>query len=316
MIFVLFAVSCKDNRIDELSQSVAPDKQEIVFSDGLLRFSSKEVFGSTLGKLNTKEEISRWQGRFNGFKSLRSHYEELVAGDICVAIKEGTLEKYKYAFSVHKDENGIDSYDCSVTDTPLASVLNKDGLVQIGDYVYRVTDERMLRVKFDKKSDLFHTVLPNTVESQIVEHKPIQLKNLKNGRMSLDVYPDPVTYTPFPGASERRFVPNYWAINYCWLGYASTGLEVKHQRRNWWGWGQFDAGYWFGIAEGNLEGQSINYNTTVIPADNSLKLRWKRPSGTCSSNPPVSIVFTTLRIDVTGNDGLRRSFSYPFSASM
>jgi hypothetical protein len=45
---------------------------------------------------------------------------------------------------------------------------------------------------------------------------------------------------------DHRFSFNYWAKRYYLQNYWSTGYNIAHQRRNWWGWGSSNAFNWSG----------------------------------------------------------------------
>ncbi|MFN4145177.1 MAG: hypothetical protein ACK4GN_05130 [Runella sp.] len=320
VFFWALATSCKNEKTNDLAPNNAFREEYVSLQDGVLYFSSLEVFHKTLRNFEDKKLLNEWKKSFPNFKSLSDHFQEMVSKDIGLLLKEGKLQEYRYSYTVKKDEKGDNDYVCSIQDKSLASVVNKDGLIQIGNYLYRINDEKMLRTKIQYKSELLQNIQGRNVEIQQVEHSPIKLKKRNNARQTLDEYPGPFYYTPWSGASERRFEPNYWAMQYCWLGYKSTGLSLAHKRKNWWGWGAIDAQDWVGNSNGTwvysvAESYSLYMNGSN-PSSSYEELRKSVSSSTCSGDPQGTVNFTQLQISVTGNDGVRRTFSYPFTANI
>lgn len=321
LTFCLFLGSCDLHQQNDLEPAIAKNDEKIDLKEGLLRFSSIEVFQASIKGLKTDEDINSWERRFNGFVSLKNHYDELVKNDVGEVIKTGMIAKYQYAYKIEKDVKGIDDYVQAVKDNALASILNKDGLVQIGDNIYRVNDEHILKANIRYKADLLQGINANNVQVQNVTNLPVNEKHLVKARLSgeVDGYDD-VYYTPWSGASQRRFSINWWAKQYCWLGYISMGMDVSHKRNNWWGWGAIDASNWQGQSNGTFvysvqETYSL-YRTVNASSSSYEQLRIEVPSSTCSGDGNRSLNFTELYINVTGNDGVRRYFSHAFSTTI
>lgn len=320
LVLSLFLGSCDLNQNHDLAPNLAKNDVQVSLVEGMLHFSSTDAFQKVTKQLITDNDVANWSKQFTGFISLKNHYDELVRNDIGSAIQTGKLKNYEFAYVVVKDKDGANDYVCAVRDISLATVLNKDGLVQIGDVVYKVNDTQIMKASPAFKDDLLKRNVSTNVQTQDVLTLSTLGKQSVNGRVSgeVDNYDD-IYYTPWSGASERRFSVNWWAKQYCWLGYTSMGMDVSHKRKNWWGWGSIDASNWQGRSNGTfIYSVQENYNlyrTVNAPSSSNEQLRISVPSGTCSVNGNRLLNFTELYIDVTGNDGVRRSISHPFSTN-
>jgi hypothetical protein len=113
----------------------------------------------------------------------------------------------------------------------IASVVDRNGIVQIGDTLYKISEQRTLKVHIRYKDEI---VLANSihVSSKNVIHRELRVGVPKNGKVSGDYDFGTIEYQP-SGLSKRRFQITGWSTNYWFpFNYWSTGVTVKHQRKN------------------------------------------------------------------------------------
>lgn len=105
-------------------------KEGLNVSNGWLNFSSMEVFNNTMKTLHEKfeqpERLKEWESSFRGqgYNSLRNLYEQIDAD----------TSEYRKAPTTDSLINSNKLLDCP--DSWFATVLNKDGFIQIADTVY------------------------------------------------------------------------------------------------------------------------------------------------------------------------------------
>ena len=111
-------------------QNPVLSKEGLKVSNGWLHFTSLESFNSTMTILHEKyqdpEKLSGWESRYNkdGYSSLRKTYEEIDAD----------TSEYRKAPTVDSLIHMNKLLDCP--DSWFASVVSKDGFIQIADTVY------------------------------------------------------------------------------------------------------------------------------------------------------------------------------------
>jgi hypothetical protein len=151
--FACLLSSCDKN--DELtpdSQSVgsstnvlAGSMKEIKVVDGILKFESKEQFKSVMEDLQ-KSKITNRFDNLQGFESMSEVLSNLDKSTLETMSKSHSVGDYSDL--VYIRETG--EYDRIVPitrDKTFASILNKDGMVQIGDEFFKVTKDKNFMVK-------------------------------------------------------------------------------------------------------------------------------------------------------------------------
>lgn len=158
LLLLLMAITSCTNDLETMEEvSLGEQKKDIVLlegnsltkssndqSDNILQFKDRTVLDETISHLKkmTNEERLEWEKEMN-FISLNSIYEKALDE---VTIMEGTAEDYynlkdEYQsylyFPEYKEDYGV---YLPVGDEEVASVLNKNGEVMIGDEVINMKD--------------------------------------------------------------------------------------------------------------------------------------------------------------------------------
>ena len=158
LLLLLMAItSCTNDLETTEGVSLGEQKKDIVLlyensltkssndqSDNILQFKDRTVLDETISRLKkmTNEERLEWEKEMN-FISLNSIYEKALDE---VTVMEGSAEDYyslkdEYQnylyFPEYKEDYGV---YLPISDEEVASVLNKDGKVMIGDEVINMKD--------------------------------------------------------------------------------------------------------------------------------------------------------------------------------
>ncbi|WP_029274607.1 hypothetical protein [Pedobacter borealis] len=221
-------------------------------SSGWLNFTSHEQFNAVMKTLHEKydqpEKLSIWETAYNrqGYTSLRRFYEQTDAD----------TSEYRKAPTADSLINANKLLDCP--DSWFATVLNKDGYIQIADTVYsfRPGNEKgeayAIPAKHIKK--ILSGVRPTTIEGTKVHFSSFlkvpfirwpEQGNEQIGPMRLSICAFPGPLMPnfwgqsggdiyggdngdtFPEHNGRTVKLNYhrWRVGY--IFYASTGIRCK-----------------------------------------------------------------------------------------
>lgn len=267
--FIVLMVSCTKQEVSmENSASPQSAAKAIEVIDGRLKFANHDEFFKTLQELQ-KADLDSWVTQHKGFKSMSIAFREFETQNVMDTSDPTTLDTYKYVYKavMRGEEKSIER---AVTSSFLASMLNHEGLIQIGDNVLRINEEKVLSTKganikeLDKENS-------RLVEEHLVEKIPIKISQ-KNGKLAYDQQDVMEIYQP-SGLSQRRILRKLRAEQY-WLGIQLNGgpaymFDVSgglfHQRKNWWGWGDADADGWAHGA-GSIEVLPIAYPYFYFPA--------------------------------------------------
>ncbi|MEZ4902460.1 MAG: hypothetical protein R2822_12265 [Spirosomataceae bacterium] len=182
--------------------------------------------------------------KYKGFKSMSKAYRDFETQNNTANIDPTTLGIYKNVYKIN-EINGEKLIEKAVVGPILSTILNHDGLLQIGDKILRINDEK---VKIVAVKDIAELDKSNSklVEEHFVEKIPVTLSK-KNARGSgLDDWEQNEVVQEYQpsGLSKRRITRRLWAYNY-YIGVIlgggpqymyETGAILIHERKNWWGW--------------------------------------------------------------------------------
>ena len=247
---------------------VAPKiKENIDFSvvEGRLKFETMDDFKGALAKNINQQAIKKWEMN-PGFTSTHEAYEEFYSHNVeGVRGTKLTIDKeYDDVVINKKDKQGKDNYKITIPYPALSCLTNKDGVIQIGDQVIKITDEesRIADVKY--VNELEKNVLSNHISiHKINQH--LKPQSVKNGKV-LDDWSETThhDYSLGGGFAARRFeiTKKFVDIFLGWNGSFDepkynfiyfSGLNVEHQRDNWYGWGSiWIEGWSWGSGYANL----------------------------------------------------------------
>lgn len=168
-------LSCDDSiNTDELKD--VESKNSVQFKDGMLVFSSKDLLVKKIDKLKDEgiEVASEHMGDYydKGFLSFRplilADNVEMIERDLEARSKTEVLTNVFHSKNKTKSLNPLElqeKLENIVEDDEFASLLNKDGEVQIGDSLYKYTESGMYFVHIDDKDHLYEYLNANVLNN-------------------------------------------------------------------------------------------------------------------------------------------------------
>lgn len=206
---IVLIYSCQKNDILKLSEDSELKQSEIIIDGisvkkGILIFKDWEQVYNTITKLEEMDQKSFeiWENTL-GFTSLKTLFNEFVSeenkmwdkltkeyeGRENQLRKEDVKEKYnnilkknKHSFTIVTMDDDGQYYDMNLYRSNLAPIVNKDGIVVIGDAIYRFTreDERsILDGDWNKINELMkdHSKEVNYEKYGLLKNEPIDDPN-------------------------------------------------------------------------------------------------------------------------------------------
>lgn len=231
---------------NEATASIVPkvkEKIDFYVVEGRLKFETVDDFKAALAKTSTLQEIEIWEQQA-GFTSLDEAYKEFLSKNY-----EGLIPKeYDDVAKIIIDNDGGKSYEMGLTMPSLSVLVNRDGLVQVGEEVMKFSDENLKITDVKYIQELETNVKSSHVKVNKVIQGEIMLKNAKGERIK-DYTWETYNWWHYPkpsGYADRRFQSRIYAktVNagqyYIW----DVGVEIVHQRNDFWGWASCDIDGW------------------------------------------------------------------------
>lgn len=135
VIGITVLVSCEK---EDLATQNSIEFDGFSFVDGRLAFDNDASFRKTLDELYlSQDELDNWENGITGYTSMRSQFEEMTDEDAEKLV--GKIEENKFIFTLLEEANGDLSMERNLYNDVLATLVNFDGYLQIGDKVYRFT---------------------------------------------------------------------------------------------------------------------------------------------------------------------------------
>lgn len=287
---------------------VKPPNMDVVLLQGRLKFQHVESFQRTVKMLNKGVNFDQWESGFPGYVSMRKEYKQLDKEDL------GSLKR-SATVAVKSGETG-DSYERAITDDLLACIVNKDGLLQIGDTLYKVNDNQVMRTLARNEKELSKGASP-VVEVGYVKNTRIPQSKGGNELAGIDVVDGYYEERYNFAGREHRFKANWWAKSYQLLGYWSCGYNITHQRRQTFGWGSSNAFNYGGDYEWFLcsayPDGPCPYATYIAAASPVYESDFYQPfRESVTPYQPVRVLSTRAYWFATGRDGRQYGFDYPY----
>lgn len=228
--------SCKDATLEPEKVEVKTLENSVVLKDGRLIFKTGALVDKYIADLQkNKNSRKSYDVNIEGFKSMQEKYDELIKYDIGKAITDGTIENYKDVLDISIDDKGRKDYEIAVKNHLLASVLNENGLVQVGDKVIKMDGKTSKRVQEQNISDLFLPSAPNM--EVIPSGNKINSDKFKNAKVAGQVDTERIeTYYNYPGGECKRFRTYIGIYETFWSSNIYLEFYVTHKRDVWWGW--------------------------------------------------------------------------------
>jgi hypothetical protein len=250
------------------NQSSSVSQQPISVVNGRMRFSDQKVLRNTLTSLRTLENMMVWEAKYPDFKSMRKAYDELVRYDIGKALTDGSIDSFKGVYRIVKESNGDKSYERAIFDQSLSTVLNAQGVFQIGDSLYRVSEQKTIALPIQYEAELSnelpaHGVVRTVIHRYATSSSPNARPAGSHDDVNIEYHPDGLTVRRFRGVGVST---NYaFSSDQHW----EAGYKVWHQRNNWWGWGGEYADYIFLHCKVTVNGQLRYSAGGIYPSEGS-----------------------------------------------
>lgn len=129
----VWLASCKDSSL----VSVSPDlESEVSVVSGHIRFKNMTAFTNTVRLLQKGSDYDAWESQFQGYTSMRRAYTEVSTRYSDKEFDRKELLSYQNVVTARETPTGA-SFERVLCDNLLATVVNRDGVVQIGDSLYQ-----------------------------------------------------------------------------------------------------------------------------------------------------------------------------------
>jgi|GEM_PF-4976812 len=232
---LLFFFAC------ERKENMPNPKDDLTVEDGVLRFSSIDMFEKTLSLLQKDQSaLDEWEKRFPGFTSMRTAFNNLTEEDIVKISTTGSTKGYEGYLSLIGEGENREAV-MNTDDNLLGTVLNKEGIVFIGEDMYKVTYQKLIKVgdyKANKNiianlGDVTSSNLPKGIQVYAVEHQYSERPVNAAARTETCIR------EYWHGGAlccKKRFVGQLYTTKVGVL-YSSVGGKTIHQRRTsgiWW----------------------------------------------------------------------------------
>jgi len=231
---VVLVVACNKDKIDQDTATPQALEKPISVVNGRLVFSSKESFEATIGTLKKQQnQLRKWESQFDGFTSMNTAYENLTESDFEKMAAANTTDGYENIITfvgVGEQREAV----INIEDPLMASLVNKDGLLQIGEDVYKINYDQVVKVKVSDINKLEGARLSNknaSLEVLPVTHTVLSEASSPNGRIAEErVCTQEYRTSGGIGGIKKRLVGEIYATTIGVL-YSGVGARTKHQQR-------------------------------------------------------------------------------------
>ena len=166
---MLAVLSCQKVN-DDVGPSVLSSHSidEIKVVDGRLVFPDHETMLETVRQIN---EIGpeEWSKKYPAFRSLLTTFDEFQKKADLLSTAEKAEYKHCYRYTVDKDGGRL--LEPSLSGRTMGSLVNAQGLVQIGDSVLRISDEKVLKVHVSNINGLEGKISAQVKEYEVINSR-------------------------------------------------------------------------------------------------------------------------------------------------
>ncbi len=253
------------NHLTQVDQAASSslNQQDVSVVDGHLRFRNQAVLRDILDGLRGIDKMEALEKQYSDFKSMRKSYDELVRYDVGKALTDGSINSFKGVYRIVKEADGENSYERAIFDQSLSTVLNARGVFQIGDSLYRISEQKTVVVPVRYQTELYseqpaHGVVRAVTHRYVSQNANARLRS-DHDDVTIEYHPDGLTVRRFRGIGVST---NYaFSADQHW----EAGYKVWHQRHNWWGWGSEFADYIYLNCKVTVNGQ-LRYSPAGFPS--------------------------------------------------
>lgn len=162
LIGCLVLTSCQK---ENLTTADASEFEHFTLKEGRLAFTDKAAYDRVKASLYANQEgIKEWEASLPGFVSLRTQFDHLLEKEKTYLMQNAEHHNYHYAIVQEKDDASMER---TIINDVLATMVNKDGFLQIGNTVYRFTYDQFYTTDVANIELLKHQQI-NSTNSNIV----------------------------------------------------------------------------------------------------------------------------------------------------
>lgn len=231
-------VACNKEELVKATQT----EEKIDLVNGRLKFSSRKAFDQLMGELSkqqTPKELDKWEAQWPGFVSMRKAFNQITEQDIVKIATNGTkgYDGYLTLTGKGEDRETVRNVDNHV----LATLVNKDGIVLIGDKAYKFRYGSIVKMNgyTDAKIAKFQDATA-TSEADGVEVLPVKRKIMGSKTEPLDggrqINCEQLYWHGGSLCCRKRLLGELYATEVS-DGWNGIGGYTKHQRKSsgvWW----------------------------------------------------------------------------------
>lgn len=235
--FVMLCSACKEQGRDEAVPISKPESnlssKDVQFQEGVLKFQSKEHLKNVAQELSASEKYSSFEGK-SGFNSLLMRQNSLTDAEIDNIAMTKSTGKFSDIFVLEGSGDDI-SLEPIVSDKYFAALLNNGGFVIVGDSAYHIGYKLLHSIEIASQPSRLKRFVENPEMAGVTTAKIIR-ESIRNARES-SIKGDAIVDYDYDGDKFRFF--GQFDRNLAGI-YTSLLVKVRHQRRRFFIWIQYD----------------------------------------------------------------------------
>jgi hypothetical protein len=156
---ILFIISCETGK--DLSPTTNFQEQKttekVSISDGILQFATQKDFNDVIKMLsNNQKDLDKWEKQWQNddFISMRTAFNNINANDIEKVSKNHNLPEYSSFVVIELDVTRDKEAVRVIGDPIVATMVNKDGLVKVGNNMHKYYRDKEVIIKDYNKNKI------------------------------------------------------------------------------------------------------------------------------------------------------------------
>ncbi|AXT61451.1 hypothetical protein D1816_14190 [Aquimarina sp. AD10] len=240
LLFISLAVvgifySCNREELEQDSGTI----QKIEVNEGTLTFETQASFENTIEYLmKNQSNLDQWESQFSTFVSMRTAFENISENDIETMSKNNSNSGFENLVTFTEADGEIEAR-MNIDDLVLATIVNEEGLVQVGASAYKIRYNKLYKV--DKSNlDILKSIddleMKNSLKSNNIESFSVTHNYFQFDAGELQTKADRDCTKRYWKKKRKRLKGEQWTTN---IGpfYSGAGARTKHQKRSariWW----------------------------------------------------------------------------------
>ena len=213
LVCILFLGACtqmEEIPVQEIAdKNVSPTTQpKFDIVDGRLVFANSQDFFATLKFLEDKQqELDKWESKLKGYTSMRKTYMDITEEEWENIGQKGSIEGYEDVLTIITNEDGEQEVEFVVGYGVLATLINSNGFLQVGEKVQKYMYEYLIEVPLEMENQIERImVAPESFPDYV-----FKAERTKISSESLDsrAYDSSCKYTYNPSGYSKRRVKGY-----------------------------------------------------------------------------------------------------------